>query len=284
MENFLLVSPTFSDLAAPNFEIKQFPDGENYVCIPMIDELKGKHVTVLHRLFPGQDSCIFQLFQVLSVLKPVAASVTAVAPYLPYERQDDISKPGEAFSAQMLCRMLANAGLGKLVTFDCHFVKGPGTVEFEGLRIENRTMAPELLAHLKPRVKEPLIVTIGERTAYMVGGDSKHKLKKVHGGYIAADTEFRHSKVEGLGFDVAGRNVVIMEDVIAGGSTMAQAAQACKEGGARSVIGAAVHGLLAGNAFDRIRAAGAKQVVVTDTVPGPAAVVSIAGGLKDILP
>lgn len=284
MESFLLVSPNFTDLALPNFEIKKFPDGENYVRIPGIEELKEKRVVILHRLFPDQDSQLFQLFQLISVLKPLAKEIIAVAPYFPYARQDDIGREGEAYSAQMLCGMLANAGLSKLITFDCHFANGPGEMEFGGLKIENRTMAPALLAYLKPKVKDPLVVTIGERTKYMLGGKDGPHITKVHGGFIETETLFRRTTTQELGFDVAGRNVIIVEDVIAGGGTMAGAAQACKVRGAKSVISAAVHGVLAGNAFDRIRAAGAKQVVVTDTVPGPAAVVSIASELKDLLP
>lgn len=283
MENFLLVSPTFADFALPNFEIKKFPDGENYVRIPGVEELGGKRVVILHRLFPNQDPRLFQLFQLISVLKPVAKEMVAVVPYLPYARQDDIVRDGEAYSAQMLCKMMADAGLAKLITFDCHFAKGPGEMEFGGLRIENRTMAPALLAHLKPMAKDPLFVTLGERTKYMLGGKDGPHITKVHGGFVETETLFRRTTTPELGFDVAGRNVVIVEDVIAGGSTMAGAAQACRARGAKSVISAAVHGVLAGNAFDRIRAAGAKQVVVTDTVPGPAAVVSIASELKDLL-
>ena len=285
MESFLLASPNFSDILPPNFEIKKFPDGESYVLVPQLNELKGKRVVILHRLFPGQDSCIFQLLQLISVLKPVAKEVAAVVPYLPYARQDKIEREGEACGAKMLCETLKSAGLGRLITFDCHFANGPGELEFGGLKIENRTMAPHLLGHVKPRVKDPLLLSIGKRTEYMLGGSrGAGCISKRRSGFTETDTLFRRNTSQKLECDVKGRNVIIVEDVIAGGSTMAGAAQACRESGAKSVICTAVHGVLAGNAFDRIRAAGAKEVVVTDTVPGPAAVVGITSELKDLLP
>lgn len=283
MADFLLVSPNCSDLAQPNFELKQFPDGENYVWIPQAEELKGKDVTLLHRLYPNQHTNIFRLFQVLKVMNGVGAKVTAVAPYLPYSRQDETVRQGEALSAQMLCRMMLDAGLKKLITFDCHFISGPGEVEVEGLKIENRTMAPELLEHLKPMLRDPLLVSTGGGSAYMVKEGGGLSLKKVHGDYEVGEAGFRRGTNEKLSFDVAGRDVIIMDDLISSGSTMAAAARACRAGGARRIVCAAVHGLLVSNAFDRIRAAGAREVVVTDTVPGPAAVVSIAPKLKDII-
>jgi ribose-phosphate pyrophosphokinase len=71
--------------------------------------------------------------------------------------------------------------------------------------------------------------------------------------------------------------------MIINGETMIKAVQVCKKGGARRIICAAVHGLLVGCAFDRIRAAGAKEVVVSDSVLSPAGVVSIKNQLQDYL-
>lgn len=283
MDSYLLVSPNCKDLAEPNFEMKQFPDGENYVWVPQAEELKGKNVILLHRLYPNQHTNIFRLFQLLKVMNGIGAKLTAVAPYFPYARQDETVRQGEALSAQMLCRMMANAGLEKLITFDCHFISGPGETEFESLRIENRTMAPELLSYVKPKLRDPLLVSTGGGSAYMVKEEGGLSLRKVHGDYVIEEAAFRRETAEKLNFDVSGKDVMIIDDLISSGSTMAAAARACKAGGARRIVCAAVHGLLVGNAFDRIRAAGAGEVVVTDTVPGLASVVSIAPKLKDIL-
>ena len=62
MEKLLLVSPNCLDLAEPNIEIKKFHDCENYVFIPGIEKLKEKHVVILHRCYPDQDSRFLQFF------------------------------------------------------------------------------------------------------------------------------------------------------------------------------------------------------------------------------
>jgi len=281
--DYLLVSPNCADLALPNFEVKQFPDGESYIWVPQAEELREKDVVLLHRLYPHQHTNVFQLFQLLKIMSSVGARATAVAPYLPYARQDETVRQGEALSAQMLCKMLADAGLRKLVTFDCHFISGPGEAEFEGLKIENRTMAPELLAHIRPKLRDPLLVSTGGGSAYMVKEEGGLSLKKVHGDYIVEDASFRRETSAKLDFEVSGRDVIIIDDLISSGSTMTAAVRACRAGGARRVVCGAVHGLLVGNAFDRIRAAGARELVVTDTVPSMASTVSVAPKLKDII-
>ena len=284
MERILLVSPNCADLAAPNIEIRQFPDLENYLRIPQIDKVKDKEVCILHRCYPNQDSKIFQLLQIIEAVRPAAKKVCAIVPYLPYARQDDVHLHGEVKTAEMLCKTLLKAGLDELVTFDCHFIKeGPGRHEYAGLSIDNRTMGPELLAYLKPLANNPVIISPDIGAAYMVKEEGGVSMEKKRGEYVKGETIFREVIEEKLDFGVGGRDVVIIDDIIAVGDTMIKAAQACKKGKAKRIICAAVHGLLLSCAFDKIRAAGAREVIVTDSIPSPAAVVSIRRGLQDFL-
>ncbi len=160
MEKFLLVGPNCSDLAQSNIEIKKFHDCENYIYIPDIEKLKGKHVAILHRCYPDQDSRLLQLLQILSAVKPVASKVTAIIPYLPYSRQDEISRPGETDSATMVCKLLSGAGLDGLITFDCHFLQSGETKKnVAGLNIENRSIVTDLFDYVKPRVSNPVFIS-----------------------------------------------------------------------------------------------------------------------------
>lgn len=284
MERYLLVSPNCSDLANPNFEIKQFQDGESYVRVPQVRELHGKHVVILHRIYPQQDSRIMQLFQTISVVKPMASKITAIVPYLSYARQDQVTLNGEALTADILCKLSVNAGLDELVTFDCHFMKrGPGKHVHAGLSIDHRTIMPELLAHVRPKAENPILVSPGAGSAYMVKKEGGVLMEKTRREYTSGDVILRITEEEKLDGDVSGRDVILLDDMIVAGETMIAAAKACKKGGARRIICAAVHGLLVDYAFDKIRAAGAKEIIVTDSVPGPASQVSIANGLKDYL-
>jgi ribose-phosphate pyrophosphokinase len=284
MEKFLLVGPNCSDLAQPNVEIKKFHDCENYIYIPEVEKLEGKHVAILHRCYPDQDSRLLQLFQILSAVKPVAAKVTAIVPYLPYSRQDEISRPGETDSATMISRLLASAGFDELVTFNCHFLQlGETKKNVAGLNIENRSILADLFDYVKPRVTNPVFISPDQGAAHFVENMGGVSMEKTLGEYIHGPVAFRQITSEKLDVDITGRDVILVDDMIISGETMIKAAQVCKKAGAKRIVCASAHGLLVGCAFDRIRAAGAKEIVVSDSVPSPAAVVSIKKRLKDFI-
>lgn len=284
METSLIVSPNCFDLADPNFEIKKFHDCENYIYIPEIQKLKGKHVIILHRCYPDQDTRIMQFFQILSAVRPLASKITAIIPYLPYSRQDEISRMGEADSATMIVKLLSSAGLDELITFNCHFLEsGEIKKNVAGLDIENRSIVPDLLDYVKPRVSDPVIIAPDQGAAHFVEKLGGISMEKTMGEYIHGPLAFRQITSEKLDADIKNRDVILIDDMIISGETMVKAVQVCKKAGARRIICASVHGLLVGCAFDRIRAAGAKEVVVSDSVPSPAGVVSIKKRLKDIL-
>jgi ribose-phosphate pyrophosphokinase len=284
MEKLLLVSPNCRDLAEPNIEIKRFHDCENYVYIPGIEQAQGKHVVILHRCYPDQDSRVLQFFQILSVVRPLAAKVTAIIPYLPYSRQDEVTRPGENDSATMIVKLLSSAGLDELITFNCHFLgSGDSTKNILGLTIESRSIAPDLLEYVKPSVSNPVFIAPDQGAAHFVEKLGGVSMEKTLGEYIEGPLAFRQITSEKLDADIAGRDVILIDDMIICGETMIKAVQVCKKAGAKKIICAAIHGLLVGCAFDRIRAAGAKEIVVSDSVPSPAGVISIKKRLNDYL-
>ncbi len=273
MDRLLLATPNCADLARPNVEIKRFPDGEAYVRV--LEEAEGKHVTVLHRCYPKQDSSILQLLLVGSALAPVAKSLTAVVPYLPYARQDKAWKSGEAKSAEIICSLLTHSGFSKLVTFDCHFLKKGGEHKRDRLTIVNKSMGKMIEDYLSRSVPDPVVVSPDAGAGYLVEGHG-HAMKKVRGEYVTDDkTAYREVKELSMDFSVNGRDVIVLDDMIAGGGTMERAVHLCYEAGAKSVRCGATHGLFLNFADQRITEAGAVEVVSSDTVPGMYAKVSI---------
>jgi ribose-phosphate pyrophosphokinase len=249
-----------------------------------VKELEDKHVVILHRIYPKQDTSMIQLFQAVSVVKPMAKKITAIVPYLSYARQDHAMLDGEAVTARLLSRLSATSGLDELVTFDCNFIKrGPGKHVHEGLDIDHRTLMPELLHYVRPKVDDPILVSPGAGSAYIVKKEGGVLMEKVRKEYTHGDVILRITEDEKLEGDVSGKDVILLDDMIAAGETMMVAARVCKKAGARRIICAAVHGLFVGYAFDKIRAAGAKEVVVSDSVLSPASQISVTMGLKDYL-
>jgi len=280
----LLVSTNCKDIAQPNIEMKRFPDNESYVRIPGLELCKGNEVSVLHRCFPEQDASLFQLIQILRTLKPVAKRITAIVPYLPYARQDKTWLGGEAKSAEMICELLREAGCSELVTFDCHFLKkGPGKYEFAGLKITNLTMGSAIIAEFRKKFPKAEVIAPDAGAAYLVENEGGKSIKKVRGEYAAGKEAFRPVAKMEIDFEVKGSDVIILDDMIAGGGTMMKATKALRGRGAAKVLCGATHGLFVGGGLQKIRDAGADEVVVSDSILTDVSKVKIREALRGYL-
>src|SRR3989338_11464111 len=210
----------------PNILIKQFPHGESYVRVRNLHSLKNKNVTIYKRLYPEPEKNIFELLLILSCLKQTAKSIELFVPYLHYARQDRENKKGEAVSADVLCELLRNFGVKKLITYDCHFLSRPGKFSRAGLSIENISAGKQLLAHAKKYFGKEKFVVISpdEGASYFTESAQGHSLKKVRHESKATKNQIhaRIHKMEGE-VPVRGKNVCILDDIISTGGTIIRA-------------------------------------------------------------
>jgi ribose-phosphate pyrophosphokinase len=282
-----LVSPNFSDLMEPNIEIKLFPDGDSYVRINDISKCQGEDVVLFHRLYPKQNSAIFNTAQMLHTLKRVGARVTLVSPYLPYARQDKTFLMGESLSAQVLCKLLNDFGTVRLVTVDCHFLKKEGEAEYANLKIHNISANRLLVEHARRKIGlEPLEVISPDQGAnYLVSEFGGKSMSKVRGEYEQGNATEAYRTVQKVEreFDVSGKNVLILDDMISTGGTMLKAVDNVRKGGAKKVFCAATHGFFLNDSLAKLRAA-ADAVFTANSIPGEAAEVDILPLLKAAAP
>jgi len=275
MAELPLAFPNALDLLprARPIELRLFPDGESYVRIP--EKVAGKRIIIAERCWPEQDACLIRLLLALSQAKAMGARrIRCLIPYLPYARQDKRFLEGEALSAQTVCRLLRFAGCSELITFDCHFLKKEGLSDFAGLRIRNISLARPLLARLRKRANNPLIISPDVGASYMVEGERETGvMEKVRGSYVKGKRAYRRIASMRAKFNAAGRDVIIIDDMISTGSTMIKAVSALKAAGASRIFCAASHGLFLGDSLQRLYSAGAREVIVSDSIPGKAAAV-----------
>lgn len=276
-----LISPNFKDLLRPNIEIKKFPDGDSYVRIPQLKQCEGKEITLYHRLWPKQDRSLMQVLLILETLKQVGASVTIIAPYLPYARQDKVVLDGEIKSSEIICKLLASAGCKKIITFDCHFLKKEGEFNYAGLAIKNISMNNALITHAKKLFGEEQFETISpdEGARYMVAAQGGKSMKKRRGGYEQGELAYRGiEKMEGK-FDFHGKNVLIIDDMVATGSTMIKAVENVKANGAKRIACAATHGFFLRDSLAKLRTQ-CEFVFVSNSIISPVSEVNIMEKLK----
>lgn len=278
-----LISPNFSDVLPPNFELKSFPDGDSYVRVLDIEKYKGKDVTLFHRLYPNQNESLVQLLFVLNLLKDAKCSVTLVSPYLPYSRQDKIFIEGESKSAEVVCEILSAHGVRKLVTFDCHFLKKEGEFNYGGLKIQNISLNRALVDRAKEKFKSEHfeVISPDQGASYLVEEFGGQSMKKVRGDYVKGKEAYRKiEKVEG-DFDLKGKNVLIIDDMVSTGGTMFKAVENVKKGGAKKVGCATVHGFFLKGSLDKLKSM-ADFVIATNTIPNDAGEVNFKEELKEI--
>ncbi|MEM2948226.1 MAG: ribose-phosphate diphosphokinase [Candidatus Anstonellales archaeon] len=258
------VMPNFSDLLNPNIEVKNFPDGDSYVRILEPEKFKGKEVTIYARLWPEQNSRIFELILTARTLQKIGAEIEgAVIPYLPYSRQDKTFLEGEALSIDILLSMLRESGVEKIITFDCHFIKtGSGEYERAGMKIKNISLGGKLIEKAKEEFSKNLItISPDEGAGYM----AEKSMKKVRGEYVKGKEAYRKiEKVEGVQ-EVMGRDVLIIDDMISTGGTMVRALENVKKAGARKVGVATVHAFFLKDSLQRIEGS-ADYIITSNTI------------------
>lgn len=265
------VSPNFSDLLEPNIEMKTFPDGDDYVRLPGIKKEKS---VLFHRLYPEQDKALLQAVFMLDTLKRAGAETTLVSPYLPYARQDKVFKEGEALSSEIVCRTLSNAGAKKLVTVDCHFLKKEGTFNYGGLEIENLSANRLLIDHAKKKAGELEVISPDAGAKYLVEQFGGKSMEKKRGEYVEGGEAYRKIESVEMDFEVKGKNILILDDMISTGGTMIKAVENVKKGGAGKVFCAATHGFFLKNSLEKLKEI-SDGVFVTDSIPSEASEVSI---------
>lgn len=252
---------------------KKFPDGESYIRLE--GEVKGEEVVIVQSTGPPQDTNLIQLFLLADAAKDLGAKhVSAIVPYLAYSRQDKRFLPGEAVSIQTIGKLLKASGIDELITVDIHQEK---VLESFEIPAKNLSAAELLADHFKSRgLAGALALAPDEGRIEFV----KEASRVLGGGYgwlrKERDRYTGKIRIKEATVDVSGREVIVFDDIISTGGTMADAIKIFKEQGARRVFAACVHPLLIGNAKEKILQSGAEEIVGTDSVPSDITVVSLA--------
>lgn len=253
-------------------EEREFEDGEHKA--RPLTELRGQDVYVLHSLHGGptqspNDKLCRLLFFLGALRDAGAARLTAVIPYLAYARKDRRTKPWDPVTTRYVAQLLEAVGTDAVVTLDVHNI-----VAFENA-FRCRTIHLDGRALFAPRLSGldgPLVVASpdpgGVKRAQLFREDLERRLGREVGSALM---EKRRSggvvSGELLVGDVTGTTVIVVDDLIASGGTMARAAEACRAQGAAQVVAVAAHGLFTGRAAEVIGASTLARLLVSDSVP-----------------
>ena len=259
---------------------KKFPDGESYIRFE--EEIAGEEVAIVQSTGPPQDTNLIQLFILADAAKDLGAKrVVAVVPYLAYARQDKRFLPGEAISIQTIGKLLKASGVDELLTVNIHEEK---VLEKFEIPAKNVSAIGLLADHFRSRGLGDVFALAPDEGAAGLASEAS----KILGGgcgwlHKERDRYTGEIKTEERILDVSGKDVIIFDDIISTGGTIANAVKILKKQGARRVYAACVHPLMIGNAKERILQSGAEEIVGTDSVPSNVTVVSLAPLLAEAL-
>lgn len=261
-------------------EFKRFPDGESYIRFD--GEVENKDVIIIQTTSPPQNDNLVQLLLMADTAKELKAkTITVVAPYFAYARQDQRFRPGEAFSVKTIVTLLQTCGVSKIFTVNSH---NPTILKTLQVPIEDLSAIPLLAEYFKNKgFNGAFSLALGKKgLATAVEAD---RVLEGGYGYISTQRDRITGKVtiEEKPLPVKGRDVIIFDDIISSGGTMAKAVAWTRKQGARTVNAACVHPLLMGDAENRILQSGAGSIVGTDSVPSNVSVVSVAPLIAEAL-
>jgi ribose-phosphate pyrophosphokinase len=245
-------------------EFKTFPDGELYIRI--LDDIDNEAVIVQSTV---TDSDLIALLQLIDACTGVKR-IHAVIPYLGYARQDKQFNPGEALSARVMARTIE---ADNVITVNIHENSILDYFKCNAININAVPLIGQYVHQMN--LHKPVILApdkgakeLAASAASELGIDYDHLEKK----RLSGDTV----QVTPKNMEVTGRDVVILDDIVATGGTMAEAVHLLKEQGASGVYIACIHPVLAGSALIKLYHSGVRDVIATDTIETAVSKVSVA--------
>ena len=262
-------------------QTRVFPDGELNVKIE--EDVRGRDVFIIQSTChndggPTVNDALAELLIFVDCARRASADrITAVMPYFGYARQDRKDEGRVPITAKLVANLIATAGCDRVLTMDLHAAQIQG---FFDIPVDNLMAEPVLSRYWSTKGLEDLVLVSPD-----VGNVKRARLYAQRlGGELAIIDKRRISGRETetgrLIGEVAGRTVLMMDDMISTAGTVCNAARLVREKGAKRIFIGATHAVLCGPAMERLREAPIDEVVVTDTVPVPDEKVQAVGKLR----
>lgn len=250
-----------------NMIVTRFSDGE--INVKVEESVRGMDVFVVQPTCRPVNESFMELMIILDAFHRASARrITVVMPYYGYARQDKKLKPREPVTARLIANMITQAGASRLLTIDLHAGQIQG---FFDLPVDHLIAGPLIAQWVKANVGLGDDLTV---VSPDVGGVPRTRaLAEMLGAPIVIIAKRRpepnKSEVKEIIGDVAGRTCIMIDDMIDTAGSIASGAKAIAERGAKAVYACCTHGVLSGDAIQRLDESPIIRVVVTDTIPLP---------------
>ena len=235
----------------------------------------------LHGSVRGQDVYVIQstsspvhrnLMELLIMIQTLrldsAARITAVVPYMCYGRSDKKDQPRVPITARLVADMLEVAGADRYMTLDPHAGQVQGFFSISGdVLTASHLLVKHIIKNLRDQMKTPVVVSVDlgfAKKGRNYAADMDMPIAFIEKRRLGNDAKAQALTLIG---DVKGRDVIIVDDEVDTGGSVAQAVDLVKKNGARDVYLVFVHAILSRNGAERLASLPIKQIITTDSVP-----------------
>jgi len=248
-----------------NASVGRFSDGE--ISVEIHENVRGSDVFIIQSTCAPTNDNLMELIVMIDALRRASAGrITAVIPYFGYARQDRRVRSARVpITARVVADFLSNVGVDRVLTIDLHAEQIQG---FFDVPVDNAFGTPILLADMVQRdFVDPIVVSPD------IGGvvRARATAKLLNDAELAIIDKRRPkanvSQVMNIIGDVKDRDCIIVDDMIDTGGTLAKAAEALKNHGARKVYAYATHAIFSGNAPKNLKESVIDEIIVTDSIP-----------------
>ena len=259
----------FAGLVPAN--ISTFADGETSV--EFDENVRGEDVFIVQSTAtPVNDSLMELLIMIDAARRSSAKRITAVIPYFGYARQDRKSASRTPITAKLVANLLVTAGADRILTMDLHAGQIQGFFDIPVDDLTSRVVFAKDIKRSIGIVDDP---EVQQQATVFVSPDAGGAVRArkfadmFHGDIAIVDKrrpEAGKSEVMALIGDVKGKHAILVDDIVDSGGTLCKAAEAIMKAGALSVRAYITHGVLSGEACQKVEKSVLDELVVTDTI------------------
>ena len=247
--------------------LRRFPDGE--IDLKIDTDVRGADVFVIAPTCPPVHENLFELLTYLDCARRASADrITAVIPYFGYARKDRKDEGRTPITAKLVANLITAAGADRVLAIDLHAAQIQG---FFDIPVDHLYARPVLMDVVRrfvgadTMVVSPDVGGVKLARAYAKDLGKGTELAIIDKRRVTGDT----TVIENIVGTVEGRDVVVVDDMVSTGGSIADACRIVKEKGALRVFIVATHAVLCGNAVEKLDGCAAEKMIFTDTIPMP---------------
>ncbi|OFI45802.1 ribose-phosphate diphosphokinase [Floricoccus penangensis] len=242
---------------------RQFSDGE--IQIHIEESVRGFDIYIIQSTsYPVNDHLLELLIMIDACKRASANSITVVMPYFGYARQDRTAAPHEPITAKLVANMLVKAGVDRVVTLDLHAVQVQG---FFDIPVDNLFTTPLFAEYYSEKgILGDNVVVVAPKNSGVKRARSLAEYLESPLAIVDYEDDDKHRENGYVIGDVAGKDVILIDDILTTGKTFASASAIVKDAGAKDVYVVASHGLFTPGSSDLLNNTEIKEILVTDSV------------------